>query len=1121
MVANFQTYRSRIYQRGKRLGLNVKWSMNTDQLQQAILKDINKKRAMRTISNKLQFIRSKRALENKASNTLKKAFKKVQAKRDREVAKAINKSSGITEIPLNQFNRIFRQIHSPADKTLLAHVKDNYGQITRTFNLYNSHFRSNNLFITEHETFSSGADEDLEIHPTTSIRLQWYDNPKRSHSERKNFFPYITKAFYFGLEPFQVYNMDDDIRVDSETPCFLYALKIAGVDDQTLRSITHTMFHSGATIDFIRKTAKDFNLHISVKQYRNDKDGKANSQISHYGDKSLPVLKLGSVAKHLFAIKPTEITRYALEKYDYVAKHGCSFIIRNNKVYSFDEKRTKYLNSYEVISTLYHLHNKDPNSSPLIPIDMANTPNLLNNQYQKIDSLTKYDFNEKNFKQIGRVDGKLKLGQTPFKEIVYPECSDEKCNNENRCNKCKKSKKQVDAKFDVCYFDIETMVRGDKHIPYCVAWRSSDDEETQAIYGYDCMKRFLETFAIGSKTLLWAHNAGFDARFIIKHMTGFSVDNSIIDSGTRLKQLHGYYYGREFMVKDTMAFINAKLANLPEMFKEACSDIQLEKESFPHELINDSNFNKPWELSYLDSFDGKETLLANASKIEAVKDNMFDTKKYAIHYCKRDVDVLYHCFEAFRKMFIDRFKVDVYRFISMPGLAYAIQHNEGVFDGCYSMKGVPLAFTRSAIVGGRVMTRGNKKWHVLDPNIDFDAVSLYPSAQARLHGYVLGIPKLFRETIPTDNDYFIARVRIDSIGKKLKFPLQSKFNGQARNFTNNMVGETIIIGKDALEDLVNFQQATYTVIEGMYWNEGFNKQITKTIKSLFQERLELKAQKNPLQNGIKLLMNSAYGKLIQKPIIKSKNFIRASSKKPTAIEDYTCKNIHKLIQRTMITDDIALFEEHKSVNEHWSPAHLGVQVLDMSKRIMNEVMCLSEEIGSTPYYQDTDSMILDKDKIEPLAKAFKLRYDRELVGEQLGQFHTDFEMYVDPIETEKRKLESDGTLKITKGVYSRESYFIAKKTYVCELIVKHKDYTDYANIIRHHIRCKGIPGKLLKEDTMNEYKNMYEGIEISKDLADCCPININSKTQKVSKRFSMIRKLKFPNPETSSDDDFP
>ncbi|RQM20134.1 hypothetical protein B5M09_003255 [Aphanomyces astaci] len=476
---------------------------------------------------------------------------------------------------------------------------------------------------------------------------------------------------------------------------------------------------------------------------------------------------------------------------------------------------------------------------------------------------------------------------------------------------------------------------------------------------------------------------------------------------------------------------------------------------------------------------------------------------YATHYCNRDVDVLHKCFEAFRVMFDIRFQIDVYRFMSMPSIAYAIQHNEGCFNGCYSENGTVLGFIRQAIVGGLVMTRDKKKWHTKHQVDDFDAVSLYPSGQSRLPGYVKGKAQLFKDSIPIDADYYIARVRIDSIDKERHFPLLSIQTEFSRNFTNDLVGQTFVIGQQALEDLVEFQQATYTVIEGVYWNEGFSEQIVTTVKSLFAERLKLKDEGNPLQNGIKLLLNSAYGKLIQKPIVKEKLLVKGADK----IEEHMSMKIHKIISRTPIVTstvvdengkestqiDLALFEEHKYLYEHYSPAHLGVQILDSSKHIMNEVMCLAEDLDLKIWYQDTDSMHIDRESVEKLSSAFRVKYGRELVGKGLGQFHSDFEA----MEGSKGK------------IYAKESIFLGKKSYLDVLAC------DGNAVEGQHIRMKGIPSKALAKDTYKTYESLFKSNEKDFNIVEFCPLDINNKTQRVMKRLKFSRKVVFPGEGTT------
>ena len=95
-------------------------------------------------------------------------------------------------------------------------------------------------------------------------------------------------------------------------------------------------------------------------------------------------------------------------------------------------------------------------------------------------------------------------------------------------------------------------------------------------------------------------------------------------------------------------------------------------------------------------------------------------------------------------------------------------------------------------------------------------------------------------------------------------------------------------------------------------------------------------------------------------------------------------------------------------------------------------------------------------------------------GEQLGQFHVDFE-----------DLAKDGG-----EVSAKESYFLGKKTYIDEL-------TDEQGNKGFHIRMKGIPGKCIDakvkadydSDPLLLYKDLYEGKPVKFDLksgGNCC-----------------------------------
>jgi hypothetical protein len=121
---------------------------------------------------------------------------------------------------------------------------------------------------------------------------------------------------------------------------------------------------------------------------------------------------------------------------------------------------------------------------------------------------------------------------------------------------------------------------------------------------------------------------------------------------------------------------------------------------------------------------------------------------------------------------------------------------------------------------------------------------------------------------------------------------------------------------------------------------------------------------------------------------------------------------------------------------HFNNAQVGVEILSMSKRIMNEVMCLGEDEKCNMYYQDTDSIHIRLEDVIKLEKAYMDKYKRVLNGKDMGQFHIDF-------SSDKCK----GELKAV------ESVFLGKKCYIDKIVGDDTDVFDY------HIRMKGVSNK--------------------------------------------------------------
>jgi hypothetical protein len=258
---------------------------------------------------------------------------------------------------------------------------------------------------------------------------------------------------------------------------------------------------------------------------------------------------------------------------------------------------------------------------------------------------------------------------------------------------------------------------------------------------------------------------------------------------------------------------------------------------------------------------------------------------------------------------------------------------------------------------------------------------------------------------------------------------------------------------------------------------------------MFNERIKLKKAGNPLQNAYKLILNSSYGKLIQKPIKSTKIFYEGN------YENYVIRNSNNIIEYQKINNNLICVKKRKSIITHFTGCHMACQVLSMSKRIMNEVICLSEDLNQKIYYQDTDSLHIETNNIKELSDEYKKLYNKELIGSEMGQFHTDFEV-------------DDDNLDHSVMIEAVESVFLGKKAYIDKLEYKTKNGEKK---YKYHMRMKGINSNAIIDydiDVMNTYKKLFNGDYIEFDMVTYCPLKRN-KNYTAQNRKSFKRVLIF------------
>ena len=242
------------------------------------------------------------------------------------------------------------------------------------------------------------------------------------------------------------------------------------------------------------------------------------------------------------------------------------------------------------------------------------------------------------------------------------------------------------------------------------------------------------------------------------------------------------------------------------------------------------------------------------------------------------------------------------------------------------------------------------------------------------------------------------------------------------------------------------------------------KIINRFIEKLFNLRLRYKKQNNPLQSTIKLLLNSIYGKSILKAIPTETKCIPKDK-----VIKYIWKNYNYI---TEVNENASInnvyVKKLKPINNHFNLPHFGASVLSWSKHLMNQVMGTAEQNGINIYYTDTDSLHLNESDLPTLAKVYRSKYNRELIGSKMTQFHCDFDSFNDSVGK----------------VYSRKLIALGKKSYL-DILVDEKGNEGY------HVRLKGIPKqcilnkcKRLGITVEDLYERLYKGEEIEFDLLD-------------------------------------
>lgn len=658
--------------------------------------------------------------------------------------------------------------------------------------------------------------------------------------------------------------------------------------------------------------------------------------------------------------------------------------------------------------------------------------------------------------------------------------------------------------------------------------------------------------------LVYFHNLGFDIRMLLKCPEVTPI--SRIGTERSVKTFQIRFRGYSITFKDSYSIISSPLSSFGQMFGLDCG-----KGVSPYDVYTRSRLSKgviPTSIA-LENIPEESTelfleLSQNYRYVGEGGVEMFKLHEYDSYYCSQDVLTLARGFETMRVR-MSTLGIDIYNYLSASACADAVYSAAGCYDGVSPVTGVSRLYLNEHISGGRCMVAINRftdtplpphmeHSDIREPIMPSDGNSLYPSASCRVSlptGTPTSLGNLFcedtqdmsteeiMELFRTEGIAYNITIQITKVKNALTFPLINYRGKDGSRVTTNtpwemvdgvLVPYLIYVDEVSLEDIVKEHDIEFKVLAGFVWKTGttMNATMKDVVSSLYEMRKKLKMNRNPLQECIKLVLNGAYGYTLMKDYSEDTRFVKGGLDS-IALHNFITNNQNRIVgpATEYVLDNGELRSVVKILKYKYSGYNnsvVGTRVLSMSKRIMNTVTSVFQELEDKyqkqiMFYTDTDSVHHLDAYTEEACEAFRQKHGCEMFGSELGQFSQDIALIPGAVSAT-----------IVRGIY------VGKKVYYEQVVFTMKDGSQ---ITKDHIRSKGINADCIQPalDIHNstptrrgkpspEYLNIpgfYEylnkGNAFSMDLVASGKVFFDyTSTNKTIKRRVFVRTLQFPRP---------
>ena len=581
-----------------------------------------------------------------------------------------------------------------------------------------------------------------------------------------------------------------------------------------------------------------------------------------------------------------------------------------------------------------------------------------------------------------------------------------------KCGSTHENDEREDATtpYDCGYTHKDEYKQDNRHKPYACGYIHQGNYKQD--YGKGCIENFIDYITSLEKTTISAYNgSGFDFYFLINKLTerNIPINNIILNCGKVMSFTFGEEK-KENKVFDVYLFIMSSLDS-------ACKDFKIKnaKTSFDHSKM------KTWD------------------DVELYRPEVEP-------YLKLDVLALEELFTTFNDMIYTTCNVNITSYCTLSHMGYVIftsllEHNLELPD-------LPkYEFIRKAVYGGRTtphrkefktkhyddVINGKMSYEELLKTNDFifngDITSLYPHAM-KAFKYPTGESKWSDKPEEEFKNNKIGFYEIEfEPPKNIRYPILPRKH-------NMGIRWSVEDGKGiyASADIKTAIKCNYKIkfINKCLIYEGENDVFSAYIDRFYKMKEDSEREGNPCKRAIaKLLLNSLYGKTLQRAIFNTSNIVNDYGQFLDFTFEYDLTDLIILNNhKVMVSGSIKDVNKESRITK---PSQLGPFVLAYSREVMtNYALAIDPSLKSNIFtYCDTDSMHISGKNYK---KLLKMGMIKTKANAQLGFMCSDIKKegiiiyeknlqpkcyryeYINNIN--EIKLSDEGTLK-AKGIPGR------------------------------------------------------------------------------------------------------